>query len=57
MFNKHYQKKLVQAQERIETLTKAAVNSEGKEFDRMSKQVGCLQLDVRNYNDKLGIKK
>tara|TARA_R100001480_G_scaffold38852_2_gene51687 strand:+ start:246 stop:419 length:174 start_codon:yes stop_codon:yes gene_type:complete len=57
MFNKHYQKKLVQAQERIEMLTKAAVNSEGDEFVRMSKQVNCSQLDVKNYSEKLGIKK
>jgi len=57
MFNKHYQKKLVQAQERIDMLTKAAVNSEGKEFTRMSKQVNCLQNDVRNYNEQLGMKK
>jgi len=57
MFNKHYQKKLVQAQERIDMLTKAAVNSEDGEFVRMSKQVNCSQLDVKNYKNALGIKK
>ena len=57
MFNKHYQKKLVQAQERIDMLTKAAVNSEDSEFFRISKQVTCLQNDVRNYNEQLGMKK
>ncbi len=57
MLNKHYKKKLIETQARIEMLTKAAVNSEGAEFVRMSKQVGCLQLDVRNYKNALGMKK
>ena len=57
MFNKHYQKKLVQAQERIDMLTKAAVNSEGKEFVRMYKKVNGSQIGVRNYQDALEIKK
>ena len=57
MFNKHYQKKLIEAQTRIDMLTKAAVNSEGGEFVKMSRQVNCLQNDVRNYNAQLGMKK
>lgn len=57
MFNKHYQKKLIEAQTRIDMLTKAAVNSEGGEFVKMSKQVNCSQLNVRNYKNALGMKK
>jgi len=57
MFNKHYKKKLVEARARIELLTKAAVNSEDSEFFRISKQVTCLQNDVKNYNEQLGMKK
>jgi len=57
MLNSHYRKKLTEARARIDTLTKSAVNSEGAEFDRMVKQVNCLQTDVRNYTNALGIKK
>jgi len=57
MLNKYYKKKLTEAQTRIDTLTKSAVNSEGADFDRMVKQVNSLQTDVINYKNALGIKK
>ena len=57
MLNSYYRKKLTEAQTRIDTLTRSAVNSEGAEFDRILKQVGNLQTDVKNYQEALGVKK